>query len=188
MYGVVLGVGDGILSVEFGELFIEPCSGDGSLSLPSFVELGYDLSDGKRGRRIGRRNGRDRPSLGGGTNPNNRRAKPDLEASSRGLNNGLSAMTTEASLDERCRPPRRQQTRLGGRHNSQLKEELSGRRLRRPKAERQDRRRFWRRLDARSASTRGGGSWGSGCRLAKSRGRDPDRRSRRRRMCRPIIP
>ena len=112
--------GDGSLSLDFVELQLPGSVGLGTFQLPS-SRIGSDLGDdlgeavgkvlalgrkvGKRIRRrsgswIGRRNGRDRPSMGGGTNPNNRRAKPDLEASSRGLNDGLSAMTMEASLDD----------------------------------------------------------------------------------------
>ena len=48
-----VGVGDGSLSLEFGEPVVEPLARDGGLSRPSFVELSCDMSDGKRGIRIG---------------------------------------------------------------------------------------------------------------------------------------
>ena len=46
------GVGDGSLSLEFGEPVVESFTPDGDLSLPSFVELSCEMSDGKRGRRL----------------------------------------------------------------------------------------------------------------------------------------
>ena len=150
-------------------------------------ELGRRIG-GRIRRRSGSWIGRDLPLMGGGTNPNICRAKPDLEASSCGLNDGLAAMTLVALLDDRFCRRRCQHTMFRGRHNSQMKVEMGGRRLRRPKAERQDCRRFRCRLDARSVTTRASGGWESGFLHAKSSGRDLDGRSRRRRMVRPIFP
>ena len=147
-YDVVgeLGVVDGGLSLEFA--LRPPISQIVSDVGEDLIEVGEDLIEGReKAQALDGRNVRDRPSMGG-ANPNNLRAIPALEASSCGLNDGLTAMTSVASLDDRCCRRWRQQTMFGGRHNSQMKLELSRRRLRRPKAERQDRRRFRRRLDA----------------------------------------
>ena len=41
------------MSLEFGEPVVESFARDGGLSLPSFVELSCEMSDGKRDRRTG---------------------------------------------------------------------------------------------------------------------------------------